>query len=262
MKFFIINVLFILAMPIAATAQSFWDTCDKAIDAGDTAEIAKQAKLMQTFKTIADANLGKAKRCVAAANDVELFYVEGHGFVNEIMQAEILGKQEELDQIWNEREAVIAERDALTSKYDCLNQQNDQILERILKLRNAVETRNLVQLKTATFEACKRKFDKDPDETLLNQTCQTAFNGNYFPGADTKDLIADWEQAQNKFVGNLHSKEGIDVALGKLNDRVNELEVKWKFIRGDKIEQQNVEIVRDEKNSPSTPDENKIIDCD
>ena len=262
MKYFLIAVSIMLTTPISATAQSFWDGCDKAIEAGDTAEIAKLAKLMLTFKTIADANLKKAERCVSAANDVELFYIEGYGFADQIMRTEIVNQQKMLDQIWTEREAVVAERNSLTSKYSCLTQQHDLILDHILDLKSRINTQNLVQLATATFEASKRKFEKEPDETLLSELCQKAFNDNYFPGAKNRDLIAEWEQTQEKFLVNIQAKAQIDVALINLSKQADELEVKWKAIRGDNIDQTSEKNNQEEKKITSIPNEEKIIDCD
>ena len=205
------KILFGLFCMIASTtnAQSIYDKCIAAIDAGDSAALQEIATTVKRLK-YPGVNAKKAEKCLETAFEKEFEFDPSSGMFVDGVEAAERKKQKAANK---ERQTKIIE---ISNKLGCHRKK----LENIYKLQAAQlqvffdDNNSFITVRT--YSACVELNEKDPHEAILNPICREAFAKTLHP-----DLEVDREFLDKLNIAEVTNRGSI----AKLETELSELQM-------------------------------------
>ena len=158
----------------ATNAQSIYDQCITAIEAGDKAKVVELATTVKRLK-YPGVNEKKAEKCLETAfeTDFEIDYRSGE-FVDSAAAAAI--KQEK-----EERARRLAETKKLQEKISCHKGKVTKVDDLIKAQEMLMSASNKAVINNLTLRACLDLHKSNPFAAILNPICRSAFSESLHP---------------------------------------------------------------------------------
>ena len=203
------KILFGLFCVVASTtnAQSIYDKCIAAIDAGDSSALIEIATTIKRLK-YPGINAKKAEKCLETAFEKDFEFDPTSGMFVDGAEAAERKKQKAENQ---ERQSKIIE---ISNKLGCHRKKLENIEKLKLAQLQVFINENNSFIGARTLAACVDLNKSDPYKAILNPICRDVFTNTLHPDLDVDkgllDILVDAEGA------NLDATAKLQAELSKL----------------------------------------------